>query len=168
MDDDRNNAFVDDASNTSKHDEESEVQAFVGEKWAYFSKKWNAAGSGFNIGAAFFNVLWLVYRKMYKYAILTFLGLGVLTAITWNVPDVVDRAINVAIFVTFGMLGNKIYRQWFLAVKEASKDMSKFERLDFLQRRGGTNLGAAILASLLYIGIIVAIVVLAFMAEGKV
>src|SRR4051812_30587082 len=76
---------------TAAHDlTAEEVQAFVGDRHAYYWGSWRPRPSGrgirggFNWAACFLNVVWLLYRKMYReffILVAALLGVGVLEAV---------------------------------------------------------------------------------------
>jgi len=160
MDDgDRNEESMTDAKLSHDQIEESEIQAFVGNNWGYYHQKWHSNKTELNWAAGFFSFIWLIYRKMYKYALLTWLAISsVFILAEWFLPAVppfFERMINIFVLVLFGMIGNNLYKRRFLAAKEESESLSQSERLDFLKRKGGTNIVAAILVLLLNIALVV-------------
>lgn len=83
-------------------------------------QKINATGKDFavawNWSAFFFNILWLAYRRCYKWAILSWLGLVVVSGILGAISGGTLAGILPLIYcVLFGMFGDSLY---FYAIKE--------------------------------------------------
>ncbi|HEY3594222.1 MAG TPA: DUF2628 domain-containing protein [Polyangiaceae bacterium] len=131
-----------------------ELSAFVGSKEKYYRRVWaplmngkSGLKAGFNGGAFFFNVLWLLHRKMYREFLLFMIApltIGVLSAVVTLPPSVdaaLDRAFNLAIACTVGFLGNGLYyRRTNAAIREARhRDPVLATRLEDLRKRGGTT-----------------------------
>jgi hypothetical protein len=151
---------------TAAHDlTAEEVRAFVGDQHAYYWGSWRPRPSGrgirggFNWAACFLNIVWLLYRKMYReFFILlgALLGVGVLEAVAASLTekklDGVDKLVNFVVAVTMGMRGNSLYlrraRRVIGAVRAEEPDPER--RLVLLKARGGTSwigllLGLAVL-----------------------
>ena len=142
------------AAETAAHDlTREEVRAFVGLESAYYWRNWQRAtgGSlraGFNWPAFFLNFCWLVYRKMYREALIglgIMLGLGFLrgiaeTATAMNL-NAVARVEDIAVAVTVGMIGNGLYLRRAQSVIGAARaqepDPERREAL--LRARGGRS-----------------------------
>jgi hypothetical protein len=145
-----------------------EVEAFVGARRAtFYWGRWRSpmqSGSifaGFSWAAGFFNILWFLYRKMYReFAVLfvALVALSILTEVTG--ASGLDRIINLLAFVTAGSLGVGLYlrraRIVVAAARQVEPDLER--RLALLRKKGGTSLlwpllAAAILVGLSFLGL---------------
>lgn len=146
-----------------------EVHAYVGEgRSHYYWTRWHRAlleGSklaGFNWGAAFFNVLWLMYRRMYREF---FVAVGILMAVgalldvlgseTGSAVGTVDRITNYAFMAIMGIVGNGLYmRRARLVIAAARREESDEERrAELLRRRGGTRILWALIAAFCFLAL---------------
>lgn len=108
--------------------------------------------SQFNVAAFAVTGYWLVYRKMYLYAVLYFIGVmasQVLLSVALRLNNItrVDTIIAWEIVlafissIVFGFLGNRIYIN--NALKEVQKILQKYpqeaDRTRKLQKMGGTS-----------------------------
>ena len=131
------------------------LSTFVGEKYnSYYQKKWQfklGQLKGFNVAAFFLGVIWLIYRKMYLYAVI-FLGvisLDISLEIFYPLPDAVGRGITWGIAAMFGIMGNYWYKIY--ADKKVSQISARFlpEQVPAeLAKQGGTNLAVALLTTI--------------------
>jgi hypothetical protein len=115
----------------------------------------------FNIGAFFFNFLWMLYRKMYLYAfylLLIHIGLSIIVAIVGfgeDVPpetnDAISWIISVAVAFVLGLTGNYLYVHHATLVikKTASRENDESLLIKKLKRKGGTSWIAMFLCLLL-------------------
>lgn len=83
-------------------------------------QKINATGKDFGIAwnwsAFFFNLLWLVYRRCYKWAVLSWLGLIVVSGILGAISGGALAGILPLVYcVLFGLFGDSLY---FYAIRE--------------------------------------------------
>jgi hypothetical protein len=142
-----------------------EVDAFVGDRGSHFWGKWRPAmksGSlfaGFSWAAAFFNVLWFLYRKMYRefgVALLAPFLIGAVGALVHE-PGL-ERISNLALVATCGALGNGLYlRRARLVVADARRAEPELERrLALLRKKGGTSILWPLLVAALLIALSVA------------
>ena len=131
--------------------ENAALSTFVGDKYSsYYEKKWQLNSGqlkGFNVAAFFLGVVWLIYRKMYIYALIfiMLIGLDIWIETYYPLPDSVGSAINIAIATTFGILGNTLYKTH--AEKKVKEILSATSAADLqleLNKKGGTNLAGAI------------------------
>ena len=121
---------------------------FVGEKYeSYYKEKFDQITpkkqiAGFNIGALFFGLMWLFYRKMYAYGFI-FLGAILITCVI-PIPEAIDRSLSIAIAVTMGIYGNTLYKN-FVDKKIKEIEQTHPDRVEQeLERQGGTNIWAGI------------------------
>jgi hypothetical protein len=82
-------------SQSNPSDEEL-VKRFIGKNSDYYLKKWSSSKnpekrSGMNWAAFFFNVIWLAYRKMYKYA---FVYIGIWLVGLWCKNFIYDNIVS--------------------------------------------------------------------------
>jgi hypothetical protein len=142
----------------------AEVEAFVGKNSPYYWKKWQKAqglSAGFNWLAGFFNLNWMLYRRMYREF---FIALGIVVAFgtvvglleaflpsAKDVLDIVNRGVNIAWVVGFGFLANGLYlKRAKEAVARSRMFASEEERLAYLATQGGIRM--------LWVYIVVAVV----------
>lgn len=99
----------------SNNDDDT-VATFVGKNAAYYQKKWlnakNGGSMGFNPAAFFLGVMWLIYRKMYAYALIV-AGLLIVDMVIesyFPLPMAFGQALTWAIAGIFGSLGNNWYK----------------------------------------------------------
>ncbi len=114
----------------------------------------------FNSGAFFVSILWLLYRKMYKHAIVLFLSvlfidylISVMIPLDDNVLFYIDILITVFIALFFGFYGNYLY---FLHSEKIIYNIIKEERNsntieNLISKKGRTNLVLPIIFILLYL-----------------
>jgi serine/threonine protein kinase len=141
---------------------EEKVQSYVGVKAPYYLSKWKSAerkflGLTFNWAALFGGMLWMIYRKMYLYAVIfylvdytvsIFLEYVVKTFVSHNAKLTTAAALVVYVLPLplFGLLGNLVYRSQVhskLRQISASGLDQKDERAAILEK-GGTRLWPAI------------------------
>jgi hypothetical protein len=148
-----------------------DIAAFAGTNGDYYARAWQrlvksqGAGAGFNGAAFFFNVGWMLYRRMYDLAAAygTFLVAEAVVS-DWyftthlhltDSPKSWDLLIRVIIAVTAGQFGNR----WYLQHAARTIDYARKQGADPMVK-GGTSWKAAIIGTL---GILIA-AVLAFVA----
>jgi hypothetical protein len=139
-----------------------EMAAFVGRGCAWYGYKWDISAQrrvrySWNWVACLFGPAWMVYRKMYGTAALTWLAIWALCMIrlpTEHVSATLQNTLGVlpgmALMVATGLFGNELYR-WsvsrrIMRLKQRAAPDTVTEAQ--LQARGGT---ALIAASLLWI-----------------
>ncbi len=141
--------------------ENEAVATFVGERYnSYYQKKWQLAPgqfTGFNVAAFFLGAVWLIYRKMYLYAavFLAIIAVDIVVEMFYPLPETIGHAVNIAIAVTFGVLGNSWYKTY--ADKKVNHISASFPQEQVpaeLAKQGGTNLAAAIIATLVLLALV--------------
>ena len=163
---------------------ESEIRAFVGSNSKYYLKKFLPSATGkisisnFNLGALFFGILWLPYRKIWKVAYM-FYGIIVVEMILEmiifqgilhrEVPVVWDRISGIIPAVICGQFGNRwYYSQMCNVISELRPDEYPDESyLKKLSERGGTNLAASFGLFILFIIVIVGVAMLVSLLTGS-
>jgi Protein of unknown function (DUF2628) len=146
-----------------------EVKSFVGNNHAYYWGSWQRTATkggllaGFNGAAFFFNLLWLLYRRMHREfwigcgaVVAANIGLVILGIVTERNVDRLTRVIDVAVAATVGMLGNGLYLRRARRVIAAARaeEANPERRMHLLTVRGGTSalwplVGVVVLAVLL-------------------
>ena len=139
---------------------EDNLKTFVGEKFNYYQQKWQLKPgqlTGFNVAAFFLGVVWLIYRKMYLYAVifLILIALDFWIETYYPLPEAFGMVINIAIATTFGILGNTFYKTHaYKKVQEISAANNATNLQAELSDKGGTNLAGAIAFGITVLAII--------------
>lgn len=127
------------------------MQCFVGEeKYQHYYQKAFAKLSptkyiaGFNLGAFVFGVIWLFYRKMYRYGALVVALLIALTILE-NIFQFEAKGVGIGVSVSLGLVGNSLYKK-FAEHKIATlcRQSSTANCNEAIEQAGGTNLGIAL------------------------
>ena len=126
---------------------EQEVNAYVGDNAEYYKEKWKAHPEteyykGWNWSSFFFFLEWAFYRKLYKEAILLYLGLFFLAFVSALILpnfDFLGDFIGQIIRLVLGAFANGIYRKKALRVVLQAVDMQEDDRLTYLKSKGGTS-----------------------------
>ncbi|MEO7298559.1 MAG: DUF2628 domain-containing protein [Verrucomicrobiota bacterium] len=135
---------------------EEEITAFVGQNADHYFSRWTPLIQGqnwtsFNWAAFFLTGVWLLYRKMYKPALI-FFGIIILESILeWSVfgdetPRGLERLVGLTAAIVCGAYGNR----WYLAhatkviVQVRAQDLPGNAFMDAISKRGGTSVGAAL------------------------
>ena len=150
---------------------EEQMRAYVGEEKAdYYLKHWRLQSTKMNWAAFFITGFWMIYRKMYAYAaiffaiIMTESFLSEIIAVSVfgleTTPSAYDSAMNIAVAVTMGMMGNTMYRRH--VEKQIAKEGTDLDRLKML---GGTNPLAAWVSLGIFILLIAGLVTLGMQLE---
>lgn len=108
----------------------AELRAFVGQNADYYVEKWTPQGGsgrrfGFNWAAFFFGFSWLVYRRMYRRALLLLVGLEAVQLLLYfslraivpasSVPadasnwKLIERLSNLLVSIIVGNVANRWY-----------------------------------------------------------
>ena len=122
---------------------------FVGEKYQrYYQAKFAEITpkkllSGFNIGAFFFGVIWLFYRKMYLYGFAA-LGLIIAVSLIEIALDVEGHGSGIGLAVFFGLMSNSLYKHFAERKIAAIQRQAPAYPDDHIRAAGGTNIGAAL------------------------
>jgi hypothetical protein len=139
---------------TAAHDlTPEEVEAFVGDRHAYYWGHWQRASggglrAGFNWAAFFLNFAWMLYRKMYReflIAMAAVLSLGVVQGLveylTEKNLDGLDKLENIVVAVAMGMIGNGLYLRRARRVigNARAQEPDPERRTALLKARGGTS-----------------------------
>jgi hypothetical protein len=167
-----------------------EFAAYVGgvEGWENYSRAWTPAllGQGkireFNFRACFLSVLWLGYRKMYRYALVCYgviLAFNLIEGILYFGPQrylTISNCINfngvigITIAVIVGIKGN----QWYFssAKREINRihamNLSQENCLKMIAQKGGTSIWKTIGLFLLYLFIAtILIFILVFIIQSE-
>lgn len=154
---------------------ESHVQTFVGENYEFYRAKWQKSADNnnnpmsWNTAAFFLGVVWLVYRKMYNYALI-FVGLIALDMlIEWfyPLPDSMSNVVNILIALGFGFYGNALYQMHVNRKTSDIVSMSPPEQIEAeLKAQGGVNAAGAWSVGLFLLAIVVLLIWALLTAEG--
>lgn len=142
---------------------EAELRAFVGPGSGYYLRRWaTSRHGGLNWTALCLSGLWLLYRKMYRVALIIVVAvvlesvLEELVFVNWlkrtEVPGAVERAVPVAVSCICCAFGNRWYLSRVtraIAVSRMAMDGDE-EHLARLARQGGTNMWAPVGILLLF------------------
>ena len=109
--------------------------------------------AGFNIAAFFLGVVWLFYRKMYRYGFMA-IGLIVVIGMVEIFLGIESSGANIGLAVAFGMFGNTLYKY------HVDQQIAKIHQLGSgsvhteLENRGGTNLIAGSILLVMWLGLV--------------
>lgn len=142
-----------------------DVNKFVLTKVDYYSRKFEQirnTGSKitWNWASFFFNVYWMLYRKMYAQAGIVFLLNFV---VYMSMPSGLDGILSLGLQVGVGMYGNYIY------LKHIEKKLNDINNLDYgsrefmIRKKGGTSILAPILAVVLTV--VAMVIIFAFLGS---
>lgn len=148
--------LTDDAQSSAGRPTEEELRSFVGETRDampagenYYLPRWlplmehGGGFAGFNWAAAFWTVPWLVYRKMYRFAVVFWIATMLFAAGTGLLLDEgIGRVLllQLAGFCVGGLLGNMLYyRQATRIILQLRSTAADHERAALLAARGGTS-----------------------------
>lgn len=125
---------------------ETEYEAFIGKKAEYYIGKWAEMEKGhtkmsWNLSAFLFTFLWMLYRKMYFYTLITLgilFGVGIMESLL-GVGDIFDAIFSFIFWLSFGIFGNYLYHRYtenkISRIKRECKEDSLL--IAELARRGG-------------------------------
>ena len=109
--------------------------------------------AGFNIAAFFLGVVWLFYRKMYRYGFMA-IGLIVVIGMVEILLGIESSGANIGLAVAFGMFGNTLYKhhvdQQIAKIRQFGNSNVNTE----LENRGGTNLIVGSILLVIWLGLI--------------
>jgi hypothetical protein len=141
---------------------EADLRAFVGPNAEYYLQGWaNVKPDGdiqrlrWNWPAFFLNIVWLLYRRMYRYF---WIGFGVLVAVaifeevatpllSIGTPNYVNFSLNLTIAYYFGSFGTSLYYRH--AAEEIRRTKAQLFTPDAVARAGGVRLLWAVVVGLL-------------------
>ena len=136
------------------------LRAFIGKNYDKITR------SPFNIAAFFFNSLYMCYRKMFGYGILTFLVFLVIYNVVNAFAPALSFILSVGLWVVIGLYANKLYlsfaKKKIAIIKATNPQKSNEELKSICAAKGGTSVGKVFLGLLTQFGI--ALVVLFIMA----
>ncbi len=155
---------VEPAAQLSEH--ERLLAQFIGSKYqGYYEAVFaqitpSKSFAGFNIGAFFFGVMWLFYRKMYLYGF-AMLGIILVEGLIETALGIESHAASIGFAVFFGFCGNGIYKHFAeRQIKHIQRSQTSPEQLEqSLSLAGGTN----IVAPLILLVIVVSLIALSMM-----
>ena len=144
------------SSSNSLNDDDL-LRAFIGNNYEKITTR------PFNIAAFFFNSLYMCYRKMFGYGILTYL----VFLVAYNVgTPALSFILSVGLWIVIGLYANKLYLSYakkkIAIIKATYPQKSNEELKSICATKGGTSVGKIFLGLLVQFGI--ALVVLFIMA----
>ena len=138
---------------------EQDRALFVGAKYeSYYQAQFEKITpkkqyAGFNIAAFFLGVVWLFYRKMYRYGFMA-IGLIVAIGIVEILLGIESSGANIGLAVAFGMFGNTLYKhhvdQQIAKIRQFGNGNVNTE----LENRGGTNIVAGSILLVIWLGLV--------------
>ena len=147
------------SSSNSLNDDDL-LKAFIGNNYEKITTR------PFNIAAFFFNSLYMCYRKMFGYSILTFLVFLVVYNVGNAVAPALSFILSVGLWIVIGLYANKLYLSYakkkIAIIKATYPQKSNEELKSICAAKGGTSVGKIFLGLLAQFGI--ALVVLFIMA----
>ena len=138
---------------------EQDRALFVGAKYeSYYQAQFEKITpkkqyAGFNIAAFFLGLVWLFYRKMYRYG---FMAIGLIVAIGMVeiFLGIESSGANIGLAVAFGMFGNTLYKhhvdQQIAKVRQFGNSNVNTE----LENRGGANIVAGSILLVIWLGLV--------------
>lgn len=109
--------------------------------------------AGFNLAAFFLGVVWLFYRKMYRYGFMA-IGLIVVIGMVEILLGIESSGANIGLAVAFGMFGNTLYKhhvdQQIAKIRQFGNSNVNTE----LENRGGTNIVAGSILLVIWLGLV--------------
>ena len=138
---------------------EQDRALFVGAKYeSYYQAQFEKITpkkqyAGFNIAAFFLGVVWLFYRKMYRYGFMA-IGLIVVIGMVEILLGIESSGANIGLAVAFGMFGNTLYKhhvdQQIAKIRQFGNSNVNTE----LENRGGTNIVAGSILLVIWLGLV--------------
>lgn len=146
--------------------DEDLLRAFIGNNYEKITTR------HFNIAAFFFNSLYMCYRKMFGYGILTWLVYLVLYIVVNAIVPSLAFILSIGLCVVVGLFVNKIYLSYAkkkIAIIKASNPQKSNEELKTIcARKGGTSVGEMFSGFLIQFGIaLVAIFIMTLIGIGS-
>ena len=138
---------------------EQDRALFVGAKYAsYYQAQFEKITpkkqyAGFNIAAFFLGLVWLFYRKMYRYG---FMAIGLIVAIGMVeiFLGIESSGANIGLAVAFGMFGNTLYRHHVDQQIAKTRQLGSGSVNTELENRGGTNIVAGSILLVIWLGLV--------------
>ena len=138
---------------------EQDRALFVGAKYAsYYQAQFEKITpkkqyAGFNIAAFFLGLVWLFYRKMYRYGFMA-IGLIVVIGMVEILLGIESSGANIGLAVAFGMFGNTLYKhhvdQQIAKVRQFGNSNVNTE----LEKHGGINLIVGSILLVIWLGLV--------------
>ncbi len=161
---------------SSKDKEEALLQAFIGPNYDKLTTR------KFNFAAAFFGYLYMCYRQMVLYGVIS---IFVLAALSMGISSIVstlisnnDMALIVSYviwygisFLAYGFLTNKIYlyfvKRKIAQIKLNNLNKNHYEIAEMCKRKGGTSIGKLLLAILIPIIFMIIFILISILLLGS-
>lgn len=153
---------TDKIDNSSDYLNTEEMNFFISKKVEYYNEKFNQITKTgnkrtWNWASFFFNILWLLYRKMYVQFGIAFL-INIVVAGCSSIP-ILGGLLSWAYSILFGIYGNSIYLDH-INRKLNEINCMGYELKEFMiRKKGGTNIVLPLIVGFIYT-IIIAIIVL--------
>ena len=138
---------------------EQDRALFVGAKYeSYYQAQFEKITpkkqyAGFNIAAFFLGVVWLFYRKMYRYGFMA-IGLIVVIGMFEIFLGIESSGANIGLAVAFGMFGNTLYRHHVDQQIAKTRQLGSGSVNTELENRGGTNIVAGSILLVIWLGLV--------------
>ena len=138
---------------------EQDRALFVGAKYeSYYQAQFEKITpkkqyAGFNIAAFFLGVVWLFYRKMYRYGFMA-IGLIVVIGMVEILLGIESSGANIGLAVAFGMFGNTLYRHHVDQQIAKTRQLGSGSVNTELENRGGTNIVAGSILLVIWLGLV--------------
>ncbi|KLU66049.1 hypothetical protein DEAC_c20880 [Desulfosporosinus acididurans] len=143
---------------------EQELRFFVKKNSDYYLAKWSLLDSGetqkrktWNWAALLIGVLWLGYRKMYRYVFICFTGFFLIDIISLITKVNIDKFIGIILAAVLCIEGNRFY--YIFTKKKLNQIMAKTSDPDLqrsqIMRLGGTSwIGVLVVVLLLCVEVV--------------
>lgn len=154
-----NNYYNQSYANPMYHIDQNDLAAFVGpDNTGYYMQKYNEMNmsnskASWNWAAFLIAGPWMLYRKMYKNALIFFA-----IALVSNIVPFLGSMISLALVVCSGIFGNHLYFMHAESQINASHGMDEYQKQAYLRSKGGTSVGAAIGITLAYVFVVCLII----------
>lgn len=121
---------------------EDELRAFFGEDAEYYLACWRMQAErgwwavGFNWAAAFFFLLWCLYRKLYLvFVLVSFVS----SVVGFSIPVKAFWVVVLGSWISCGVLGNHLYLHRARSVIARISESDPDERIRLIRKAGGTS-----------------------------
>jgi len=149
--------------NSSDYLNTDEMNLFISKKTEYYNEKFNQIiktgnKKTWNWAAFFFNILWLLYRKMYIQCGIMLLISLVVSGISSSIPFL-GLILSWGVSIGFGMYANSIYLDHINKKLNEINSMGYEPKEGMIRKKGGTNIVLPLVLVGIYVLLIVILVV---------
>ena len=141
-----------------------EAEVFIGKNSPYYIYQWKTHSDkklkGWNWAAALFTIEWMIYRRMLKEGIISYVFLlalyvGVTVSLKYGfgIFGIIGVLIVFIFRITLGIFGNSLYRKKALRCLRMVAGESDNKKLEFLRQAGGASIPAVVYFILINIAI---------------